>query len=172
LLVSINMEGRGPALAVEGAITAAVSEIYIEGVLAPKLQQGQLVVMDNLSAHKGERIRKLVEARGCELVYVPSYSSDLDPIEEAFSKIKGILRKAQARSVEALIEAMGRALGATSRAEMRKASSSPADTGHWVNCCNRRPSCQERHRGKDKVILLRRTMKRPTPSPHLRQWKR
>ena len=81
MLVSINMEGRGPALAVEGAITAAVSEIYIEGVLAPKLQQGQLVVMDNLSAHKGERIRKLVEARGCELVYVPSYSSDLDPIE-------------------------------------------------------------------------------------------
>jgi transposase len=64
----------------------------------------------SLSAHKGERIRKLVEARGCELLYLPFYSPDLNPIEEAFSKIKGILRKAQARSREALIETMARAL--------------------------------------------------------------
>jgi len=63
----MNMEGRRPALAVERAITAAVFEVYIEEVLAPKLRPGQVVVMDNLSAHQSERIRKLVEARGCEL---------------------------------------------------------------------------------------------------------
>ena len=67
--------------------------------------------MDNLSAHKSERIRELVEARGCELLYLPPYSPDLNLIvEKAFSKMKGILRKAEARSKEALIEAMGRAL--------------------------------------------------------------
>jgi transposase len=63
LLASMNVEGMGPALAVEGAITAAVLEVYIEEVLAPKLRPGQVVVMDNLCAHKGERIRKLVEAK-------------------------------------------------------------------------------------------------------------
>ena len=68
--------------------------------------------MDNLTAHKGERVRELVEGRGCELLYLPPYSPDLNPIEEAFSKIKGILRKAQARNREGLIEAMGRALDA------------------------------------------------------------
>jgi transposase len=112
LLASMNVEDMGPALAVEGAITAAVFEVYIEEVLAPKLRPGQAVVMDNLSARKGEHIRKLVEARGCALLYLPSYSPDLNLMEEAFSKIKGILRKAQARSREALIEAMGRALDA------------------------------------------------------------
>jgi transposase len=89
-----------------------VFETYIEKVLAPSLGAGQLVVMDNLSAHKGARVRQLVEERGCELLYLPPYSPDLSPIEEAFSKIKGILRKAQARSREALVEAMGRALDA------------------------------------------------------------
>jgi len=118
--------------------SAAVFEVYIEEVLAPKLRPGQLVVMDNLSAHKGERIRKLVEAGGCKLLYLPSYSPDLNPIEEAFSEIKGILRKAQARSRAALIEAMGRALDARSRAGMREATSSTVDTCHWVNCCDLR----------------------------------
>jgi len=66
--------------------------------------------MDNLSAHKAERVRELIEGRGCELMYLPSYSPDLNPIEEAFSKIKGLLRKAEARSREALLEAIGTAL--------------------------------------------------------------
>lgn len=69
-------------------------EAYIERGLAPTLGAGQeVVVMDNLSAHKGERVRELIEHRGCELLYLPPYSPDLNPIEEAFSKIKGILRK-------------------------------------------------------------------------------
>ena len=72
----------------------------------------KIVVMDNLTAHKGERVRELIEERGCELLYLPPYSPDLNPIEGAFAKIKGILRKAEGRSREALIEAMGRALDA------------------------------------------------------------
>jgi transposase len=106
------MEGMGASLAVQGTTTATVFEAYVEKVLAPSLRPGQLVVMDNLSAHKGARVRQLVEERGCELLYLPPYSPDLNPIEHAFSKMKGILRKAEARSREALIEAMGRALDA------------------------------------------------------------
>jgi transposase len=76
--------------------------------------------MDNLSAHKGDRVRELVEERGCELLYLPSYSPDLNPtIEEAFGKMKGILRKAEARSRETLIEAMGRALDAITSRDTR-----------------------------------------------------
>jgi transposase len=112
LLSSMSLEGMGPSLAVEGATTTVVFEAYIERVLSPTLRAGQLVVMDNLSAHKGERVKELIEGRGCELLYLPSYSPDLNPIEEAFSKIKGILRKAGARGREALVEALGAALDA------------------------------------------------------------
>lgn len=110
LLASMSMEGMGPSLAVEGTTTVTVFETYVKKVLAPTLRPGQIVVMDNLSAHKGARVRDLVAQRGCELLYLPPYSPDLNPIEEAFSKMKGILRRAEARSREALIEAMGRAL--------------------------------------------------------------
>ncbi len=112
LLSSMSMEGMGPSVAVEGATTATVFETYIAQVLGPTLRSGQLVVMDNLSAHKGERVKELIESRGCEILYLPSYSPDLNPIEEAFSKIKGILRKIRARSREALVEALGVALNA------------------------------------------------------------
>jgi hypothetical protein len=70
------------------------------------------VVMDNLSAHKGERVRELIEKRGCELLYLPPYSPDLNPIEEASAKVKALLRKVAARSRGALVEAMGAALDA------------------------------------------------------------
>jgi transposase len=112
VLSSMTLEGMGPALTVEGATTSVVFETYVQRVLAPTLCRGQVVVMDNLSAHKGERIRELIERRGCELIYLPAYSPDLNPIEQAFSKIKGLLRKAEARSREALVEAIGRAISA------------------------------------------------------------
>ncbi len=108
----MSMEGMGPCLTVEGSTTSEVFEAYLEQVLAPSLRSGQVVVMDNLTAHKGERVRELIEARGCELLYLPPYSLDLNPIEEAFAKLKGLLRKAEARSREVLIEAMGQALEA------------------------------------------------------------
>jgi transposase len=119
LLSSMSLEGMGPCLAVEGATSATVFESYVEQLLAPTLRRGQIIVVDNLSAHKGERVRELIEARGCELLYLPPYSPDFNPIEEAFSKIKGLLRKAQARSREALVEALGRAISAVSAMDAR-----------------------------------------------------
>jgi transposase len=110
LLSSMSAQRMGPSMVVEGSTTKAVFETYAERVLAPALTPGQVVVMDNLSSHKGPRIRELVEGRGCELLYLPPYSPDLNPIEEAFAKIKALLRKAGARTSGALIEAMGRAL--------------------------------------------------------------
>jgi transposase len=77
------------------------------------------VVMDNLSSHKGHRVRELIEARGCKLKYLPPYSPDLNPIEEAFSKLKALLRKAGARTREALLEAMGQALDAVSASDAK-----------------------------------------------------
>jgi hypothetical protein len=80
LLASISVEGMGPTLAVEGVTDRKVFEAYLEGVLAPSLRGGQIVVMDNLSVHKGERIMELIEERGCELLYLPPYSPELNPI--------------------------------------------------------------------------------------------
>jgi len=120
LLASMmSVEGMGPSLAVEGATTRLVFETYVEKVLLPGLRRGQIVVMDNLTAHKGDRTRELIESADCELVYLPPYSPDLNPIEEGFSKIKGLLRKAGARSREALIEALGRALEAITSQDAR-----------------------------------------------------
>ena len=112
LLSSMTLSGMGPSLAVEGATTRAVFEAYVEKALVPTLRPGQVVVMDNLTAHKGERVRKLIAERGCELLYLPPYSPDFNPIEQAFSKLKGLLRRAEARTREALVGAMGRALEA------------------------------------------------------------
>ena len=78
-----------------------VFETYVELVLAPTLPRGQ-VVMDNLTAHKGERVGEIIEVRGCELTYLPSYTPDPNPIEEAFSKIMGLIRKSEARVAERL----------------------------------------------------------------------
>jgi transposase len=119
VLSSMGVEGMGPSLTVEGSTTSVVFEAYVEQVLAPTLRKGQVVVMDNLSAHKGERVRQLIEERGCSLLYLPSYSPDLNPIEEAFAKIKGLVRKAEARTREALVEAIGSALSAVTTEDVR-----------------------------------------------------
>jgi transposase len=117
LLASMSAGGMGPCLAVEGSTTREVFEAFLERVLAPSLRPGQVIVMDNLSSHKGSRVRELIEERGCELMYLPPYSPDLNPIEEAFAKLKALLRRAGARTREALIEAMGRALEAVTASD-------------------------------------------------------
>ncbi len=104
---------------VGGTTTAKVFEAYVERVLAPSLRRGQIVVVDNLGAHKSERARDLVEERGCQVLYLPAYSPDFNPIEEAFSKIKVALRKAQARTREALIEALGVAISTVTAKDAR-----------------------------------------------------
>jgi transposase len=110
LLASMSSEGMGACLAVEGPTTREVFETYVVEVLGPSLRAGQVVVMDNLSYHKGARVRELIEKRSCELLYLPPYSPDYNPIEEAFAKLKALLRRAAARSREALVEAMDTAL--------------------------------------------------------------
>jgi transposase len=133
LIASMSLHGMGESMCVEGATDAQAFEVYIEHFLAPTLSEGQIVVMDNLGAHRPKRIRELIEERGCELVYLPPYSPDLNPIEEALSKIKHLLRKSGARTKEALIEAMGRTLAAVSARDVR---------GFFVNCGYRAPAQQ------------------------------
>ncbi|HKH38333.1 MAG TPA: IS630 family transposase [Rubrobacter sp.] len=110
LIASMSLCGMGEAMCIEGATDSEAFEVYVEHFLAPSLSEGQVVVLDKLRAHRPKRIRELIEDRGAELVFVPSYSPDLNPIEEAFSKIKNILRKLGARTHEALLEAMEEAL--------------------------------------------------------------
>jgi transposase len=111
--------GMGASLVVEGSTNGMVFETYLEEVLCPTLERGQVVVMDNLSAHKGERVRELIEGKGCELLYLPPYSPDLNSIEEASAKLKALLREAGARTREALIGSMGRALEAVTAKDAR-----------------------------------------------------
>jgi transposase len=112
-------------MCVEGATDAEVFEIYVEHFLAPTLEEGQAVVLDGLGAHRPKRIRELIEEKGAELVFLPSYSPDLNPIEEAFSKIKNILRKLGARTHEALLEAMSGVLSEVT----------PSDAAGWFDHC-------------------------------------
>jgi transposase len=106
---------------IEGAMNTETFDWYIREQLAPVLRPGQVVVLDNLSAHKAERIREAIEARGCELLFLPAYSPDFTPIEQAFSKIKALLRGLGARTKEALQEAVRLAIEAIT----------PDDTAAW-----------------------------------------
>jgi transposase len=125
LIASMSLHGMAEAMCVEGATDAEVFEIYVEHFLAPTLEEGQVVVLDGLGAHRPKRIRELIEARGAELVFLPSYSPDMNPVEEAFSKIKNILRKVGARTHDALLEAMAEALSAVT----------PGDAAGWFDHC-------------------------------------
>jgi transposase len=113
LIAAITLEGAmGESMTIEGATDADAFEAYVEHFLAPSLREGQVMVLDGLGAHRTDKVRELIEASGADLVFLPSYSPDLSPIEEAFSKIKQLVRKAGARMREALVEAIGRALTA------------------------------------------------------------
>jgi transposase len=119
LIAALTMSGMGPAMVMSGATDTAAFEVYVTHFLAPSLRPGQIVVMDNLSAHKSRRVQEVIAARGCELWYLPSYSPDLSPIEEAFSKLKALLRRAQARTYEALENAIAMALDQITAADAR-----------------------------------------------------
>lgn len=125
LIASMSLHGMGEAMCVRGGTNAEVFEAYVEHVLAPKLREGDVVVLDNLGAHRPDRIRELIEGRGSELVFLPPYSPDLNPIEEAFSKMKNALRKAGARTHEALLGAMAQALSEVT----------PSDAAGWFDHC-------------------------------------
>jgi transposase len=110
LIASLSMRGMGEALMLDGAADASAFEVYVERLLAPSLKPGQIVSLDNLSIHQGGRVRAAIEARGCRLLFLPAYSPDFSPIEEAFSKVKTFLRRTGARTREALQEAIAQAL--------------------------------------------------------------
>jgi transposase len=118
----------GESMSVEGATDAKAFEVYVEHFLAPSLCEGQVVVLDGLGAHRPQRIRELIEARGADLLFLPSYSPDLNPIEEAFSKIKALVRKEGARVREVLVEAIGRVLAAVTPED---AAGWFAHAGYW-----------------------------------------
>jgi transposase len=112
LVAALAPDGLHEPWLIEGAMDTDSFTWYIAEQLAPTLRPGQVVVMDNLSAHKADRIRQAIEARGCQLLFLPPYSPDFTPIEQAFSKIKAILRGLGARTKEALQEAVRLAIEA------------------------------------------------------------
>ncbi len=119
LISSITLTGMGSSLSIEGSADGESFRLYLKEVLCPALKRGQIVVMDNLSVHKSKHVRELIEEKGCKLWFLPAYSPDLNPIEEAFSKVKGILKKAKARTLQALFEATGGALRAVGEEDAR-----------------------------------------------------
>jgi len=114
----MRSEGMGGCAAEEDATTKAVFEAYVEQLLLPTLRPVKLV-LHNLAAQKGERVRELIEGGGCELVYLPAYSPYLNPLEEALAKVKSLLRRTTARTREALVEAIGKALDAVGARDAR-----------------------------------------------------
>ena len=125
VLASLSLAGVGPTMRFDGPMTTARFDGYVRHVLAPTLRPGQIVVADNLSAHHSERARAAIEARGAHFWHLPAYSPDCNPIEEAFSKVKAFLRRAGARTEDALRDATWAALTTISR----------VDIAGWVKHC-------------------------------------
>ena len=125
LISSIRLDGSTAALAIEGATDAEVFRVYVQTVLCPTLRRGDLVIMDNLSPHKNDATRALIEQTGATVAFLPAYSPDLNPIEKMWSKVKQFLRSAEARTWEALLAAIAAALAAVT----------PQDAANWFAHC-------------------------------------
>jgi transposase len=125
MVAAIGLTGVVAALTYAGATDAEAFATFVEEVLGPQLRSGDVVVLDNLSAHKTERVRRGVEARGASLVFLPPYSPDLNPIEKAWSKVKAWLRTRAVRTALALGYAIGEALDRISPADCR---------GYFASC--------------------------------------
>ena len=97
-------------MVLDGPINGRSFQAYVDQVLVPELKEGDIVVMDNLGSHKGAGVRAAIEAAGAKLLYLPPYSPDFNPIENAFSKLKALLRTAAERTIEGLWTAIGRCL--------------------------------------------------------------
>jgi transposase len=125
MLSAIRLEGPCAAVTVDGAVDAEIFGIYIRDILAPQLRPGDVLVLDNLPAHKSPSVREAVEAVGARLFYLPPYSPDYNPIENMWSKVKSYLRSAAARTVEALGQAIDQALAAITTSDCQ---------GFFKNC--------------------------------------
>jgi transposase len=113
-LATLTATGLGESLLVRGAVDRLVFEAFVDRVLAPTLRPGQIVVLDNLSVHKSATARACIEAADCHLVFLPTYSPDLNPIEQAFAKTKQALRRSGARSFETVVAAVTAVLSTVS----------------------------------------------------------
>jgi transposase len=122
---AMRMDGSTACMAIEGATDVEVFGAYVRRVLGPFLKPGDLVVMDNLAAHKSEAILALIRQAGAEAIFLPAYSPDLNPIEKMWSKLKNILRRLEARTAESLIAAIGQALNTIT----------PQDAINWFASC-------------------------------------
>ena len=119
LIAALGIEGMRCSTVVDGPVNARLFEAFVEQVLVPQLRDGDLVVMDNLSSHKTDRTRKLIEAAGTQLLFLPPYSPDLNPIEMIFAKIKQLLRSLAYRTRETLWQAMQSVLDQITAADAR-----------------------------------------------------
>ena len=116
-VAGLRRSGVVAPFVLDGPINRAAFEAYVEKVLVPELRPGDVVILDNLSSHKGARVRALIEAAGASLLYLPPYSPDFNPIENAFAKLKALLRKAAERTIEGLWTAIGRLIDVFTPAE-------------------------------------------------------
>lgn len=114
LIAGLRLTGMDAPFVIEGPVNTAVFEAYVEHVLAPSLHKDDIVLLDNLSCHKSTTTRRLIEARGAHLIFLPPYSPDLSPIEQAFAKLKAVLRRLRAQTLDTLVEAIAQALATIS----------------------------------------------------------
>jgi transposase len=119
LLAALGRHGVEAVMTIDGATDAEVFRVYVEQVLRPTLRPGDIVILDNLRAHKAAGIREAIEQAGAQVVYLPPYSPDLSPIEPCWSKLKTALRTAKARTREALEQAIAQALATITAADAR-----------------------------------------------------
>ena len=118
-VAGIRLSGIDAPMVIDGPINGEIFLAYVRRVLVPTLHPGDTVIMDNLGSHKGTAVREAIEAAGARLRFLPPYSPDFNPIENAFSKLKAMLRKAAARTRDALWDAVGKALNAFTPGECR-----------------------------------------------------
>ena len=116
-VAGLRTSGIVAPMVLDGPINGAAFQAYVDQVLVPELQPGDIVVMDNLGRHKGTGIRPAIEAAGASLLYLPPYSTEFNPIENAFAKLKAHLRKAAARTVDGLWHAIGQIIDTFTRNE-------------------------------------------------------
>ena len=129
VVAALTLDGVGPLMRFDGAMTTARFEGYVRHILAPTLRTGQVVIADNRSAHHSPAVRAAIEARGARFLPLPAYSPDFNPIEEAFSKLKQALRRAQARTDDDLRAAAWAAF----------ATITPTDAAGWFTHCGYPP---------------------------------
>jgi len=126
MIGSLSIDGMGPLMTIEGGTSGDVFLAYIESCLGPVLRPGDVVVLDNVGAHRDARVRAAVETRGARLKFQPAYSPDLNPIELAWSKLKALLKTAKARTLDALNDAIANAMALIDDHD---------DAPAWFRCC-------------------------------------